>query len=552
MQTPSLSKRSFLKLSAAAGVAGAVGGMAAGPLRALAAGPEPRPGGQVIAGISQEPTVFNPLMPGSEYDQGIWWQVFSTLWYIDADGTIVPDLAAELPTVANGGLSADGRIWKVRLRKGITWHDGTPFTAHDVKYTLDLINNPDFKVRNRVGHSLLRNVTVTADDEIQWVLSEAFAPYMSVLSLTFIVPRHILGKADDPNTAPFNTAPVGTGPFRWGERRAGELVLLEKNPAYHGDGPYLDRVVFRYIPDQTMLYTQFRSGEIDYLGLSGLQPAFDVEARALPDRRIVAAPAPFVEHIALNHGFAPFADKAVRQALYLAMNRKARLEAIYHGRPIETESYVPHGHWAFDDGLPKHSHDPAAAKALLDKAGWLPGADGIRQKDGVRLAFTNSTSAGSQSREQAQQLLKQDWREIGVDMTIENMPGAVIWGEFWQKSQYQSVMVASNFLQGSDPDVTPRFSSKAIPAQGGSGLNTYQYRNPEVDGLLERGSREMDQAVRRKIYQRLQQIIREDLVFLPVSQSVIVEGVKAKLTGYRPNINASSNCWNMRHWFWAA
>ena len=145
----------------------------------------------------------------------------------------------------------------------------------------------------------------------------------------------------------------------------------------------------------------------------------------------------------------------------------------------------------------------------------------------------------------------QDWREIGVEMTIENMPGAVIWGDFWQKSQYQSVMVASNFLQGSDPDVTPRFSSKAIPAQGGSGLNTYQYKNPEVDALLERGTREIDQEVRRRIYHRLQHIIREDLVFLPVSQSVVVEGVKDTLIGYKPNINASSNCWNLRNWYWA-
>lgn len=543
-----VSKRSFLKLAGAAGTLAATPALVG---RAMADTPPATARGQVVAGISQEPTVFNPLMPGSEYDQGIWWQVFSTLWHIDAEGRVVPDLAAELPTVANGGLSADGRIWKVKLRRDVTWHDGTPFTAHDVKYTLDLINNPDFRVRNRVGHSLLRNVTVAADDEIHWLLAEPFAPYMSVLSLTFIVPRHILSAAEDPNTAAFNTAPVGTGPFRWGKRQAGEYILLDRNPDYHGDGPWLERVVFRYIPDQTMLYTQFRSGEIDYLGLSGLQPAFDAEAKALPGLRIVAAPAPFVEHIALNHAFPPFADKAVRQALYLGMNRVARLQAIYHGRPIETESYVPQGHWAYDDSLPRHRHDPEAAKALLDQAGWRPGADGIREKDGMRLAFTNSTSSGSQSREQAQQLLMQDWREIGVEMTIENMPGAVIWGDFWQKSQYQSVMVASNFLQGSDPDVTPRFSSKAIPAQGGNGLNTYQYKNPEVDALLDRGTREVDQEVRRKIYHRLQRIIREDLVFLPVSQSVIVEGVKDTLIGYKPNINASSNCWNLRSWYWA-
>lgn len=546
------SRRKFLKFASA--TFGATAAFTLAPVArhgAFADTPPAKPTGQVIAGISQEPTVFNPLMPGSEVDQGVWWQVFNTLWYIDADGKMVPDLAAELPTVANGGLSADGLTWKVKLRKDALWHDGTPFTAQDVKFTLELINNPNFRVRNRIGHALLRDITVVADDEIHWRMTEPFAPYMSTLALTFMVPAHILSAAEDPNTAPFNSAPVGTGAFRWGSRTAGDHVILEQNPDFHGDGPYLERVVFKYIPDQTVLYTQFRSGEIDYIGLSGIQPAFEEEAKALPGVKIAAAPLAFVEHIALNLEFPLFKEKAVREALYLGMNRTARIEVIYQGRPIETESYVPQGHWAYDGNLPKHRHDPEAAKALLDAAGWVPGSDGIRVKNGQRLAFTNSTTAGSQSREQAQQLLMQDWSEIGVEMTIENMPGAVIWGDFWQKSQYQSVMVASNFLQGGDPDVTLRFSSACIPAKGGSGLNTYQYQNPEIDALLAKGTQELNMEKRKEIYREVQEIIRDDLVFLPVSQSVIVEGVKEKLMGHRPNINSSSNSWNLRSWYWA-
>ena len=549
-----ISRRGLLKYAGAGATAAfAVGAVGVnGRSSAFAATPPSKPTGQVIAGISQEPTVFNPLMPGSEVDQGVWWQLFNTLWYIDATGKMVPDLAAELPSVANGGLSVDGLVWKVKLRKDAKWHDGKPFTARDVKFTLDLINNPDFRVRNRTGHSLLRDIAVVADDEIHWRMAEPYTPYMSVLALTFMVPEHILSKEVDPNKAAFNNAPVGTGAFRWGSRTAGDHLLLEQNPAFHGDGPYLERVVFKYIPDQTVLYTQFRSGEIDYIGLSGIQPAFEAEAKALPGVKIAAAPLAFVEHIALNLEFPLFKEKAVREALYLGMNRAARIEVIYQGRPIETESYVPQGHWAYNDALPKHRHDPAAARVLLDAAGWVPGPDGIRVKDGKRLAFSNSTTSGSQSREQAQQLLMQDWREIGVEMVIENMPGAVIWGDFWQKSKYQSVMVASNFLQGGDPDATLRFSSACIPAQGGSGLNTYQYQNAEVDKLLAQGTRESDMEKRKEIYHRVQAIIRDDLVFLPVSQSVIVEGVKEKLIGHQPNINSSSNCWNLRSWYWAA
>lgn len=544
-----LSKRAFLGLAAASTALASGFGLGVG--FAHAETPPSAPEGRVVAGISQEPTTFNPLMPGSEVDQGIWWQLFSTLWLIDAEGNFIPDLALEVPSVENGGLSEDGLSWTVKLRDDAKWHDGTPFTAEDVKFTLELINNPNFKAGNRVGHKLVKDITVVSDHEIKWTMSEPFTPYMSVLSQTFMVPKHILGAAADPNTADFNSAPVGTGAFRWGERRAGELIRLEANPDYHGDGPFLEEVVFRYIPDQTVLYTQFKAGELDYLGLSGIQPAFEAEARDLPGVRIVGAPMAFVEHVALNLENPIFADKAVRQALFLGMNRKARIEAIYQGRPRETESYVPLGHWAYDDALPEHRYDPEAAKAILDAAGWVPGPDGVRVKDGRRLSFTNSTTSGAQSRELSQQLLQQDWAQIGVEMKIENMPAAVIWGDFWQKSQYESVMVASNFLTGSDPDVTLRFSSKSIPAKGGSGLNTYQYQNPEVDALLAEGTRESDQQKRKEIYRKIQEIIRDDLVFLPVSQSMMVEGVKEKLIGHQPNINTSSNAWNMRTWFWA-
>ena len=139
--------------------------------------PPDKPRGQVIAALSQEPTVFHPLMPGIEVDQGVWWQVFSPLWFIDPDGNFVPDLAREVPTIENGGLSADGLTWKIKLRSGVKWHDGTAFTAEDVKFSLELINNPDFRVRNRVGHSLVKDIKVVAPDEIHWRMEASYSPY---------------------------------------------------------------------------------------------------------------------------------------------------------------------------------------------------------------------------------------------------------------------------------------------------------------------------------------------------------------------------------------
>lgn len=533
----------------------AIGATAAAGLVARPAGAQPKPPakprGQVVVGLSQEPTVFHPLMPGIEVDQGVWWNLFSTLWFIDPDGTFVPDLAAEIPTQRNGGISADGLLWTIKLRRDAKWHDGTPFTAEDVKFTLELINNPDFRVRNRVGHSLVKDIRVEAPDRIQWRMETAYAPYLSILSLTFMVPKHLLAGVADPNLSPFNHAPVGTGPFRWGSRAAGDNVTLLANPAYHGSGPHLERAVFKYIPDLTVLYTQFRTGQVDYTGIAGISPNFADEAKGLRRRKVHVNPTASVESIAPNLESGPWADKAVREALYLGMNKQALIEALYYGLPTPTESFLPNQSWAIEKDLPKHEYNPGKANALLDAAGWKRGARGIREKGGQRLEIANSTTTGNPIREQAQQLLMQDWQAVGASMKIQNMPAAVIWGEFWQQSKFSSVMVAVNYQLGGDPDVTPRFSSKAIGAKGGRGQNNIQFQNAEVDRLLAEGATEFDQDRRKAIYGRIQRIIREELAILPIFQQALVEGTKEGLNGFRPNINTSSNCWNIRDWYWS-
>ena len=548
--TPGIPNRRQFMLLGASAAAGLTVSTSAFAQTERPTNPPGKPRGQVIAALSQEPTVFHPLMPAIEVDQGVWWQVFSPLWFIGPDGKFVPDLVREIPTIENGGISADGLTWKIKLRSDVKWHDGTAFTAEDVKFSLELINNPDFRVRNRVGHSLVKDIKVVAPDEIHWRMEAPYSPYMSILSLTFMVPKHILEKVTDPNSSPFHNAPVGTGPFRWGERVPGDHILLNAHTGYHGKGPYLERVVFKYIPDLTVLYTQFRTGQVDYTGLQGILPNFVQEAKTLRGRKIFVSPVASVEHVAPNLEFGPFVDRTVREALYLAINKKAIIDALNYGLPTLSESFVPQQAWSFQQGLPQHSYDPAKANALLDAAGWVRGAGGVREKGGVKLEFTNSTTSGNAVREQTQQLLMQDWRAIGAAMRVNNMPAAVIWGDFWQQSKFNSVLVSVNFMLGSDPDVTPRFGSGAIPAKGGRGFNTYQYQSPEADRLLAEGARQFDLAQRKVVYGDLQKLIRKDLAILPLFQGFIAEGVKEGLQGFQPNINTSSNCWNIREWFW--
>lgn len=499
----------------------------------------------------EEPTAFNPLMPGIEVDETVWMQVFNTMWLAQPDGSLVPDLAVEVPSEANGGISEGGLAWKVKLRQGITWHDGTPFTAEDVKYTLELINAPGFKARTRVGHSLVKDIKVTGPLEISWRMEKAYAPYLALLSNTFIVPKHLLEKAADPNTAPFNGAPVGTGPFKWGTRTPGDNIQLVANEKYHGKGPYLEKAVLKYVPDQTALYAQFRTGQVDLIIGTGIPANFYAEAVKLPGRKVVKIPSASLEVLMPNLEHPALSDKAVRKALYASINKQAIIDIVFYGLHTPTESFMPQESRAYDPSLPKQVYDPALAGKILDEAGWKRSGSGVRMKNGVPLEFAVSTTTGAALREQCQQLMQQDWQQIGVKMTINNMPAAVLWGEFYTRSKFNSVLVGTAFRTVIDPDPAHRFGSDAIPAKSGNGANQMQWQNAQADALMKQGQETFDQAKRKEIYRKLQELVREELPILPIYQYAPVEGHKEGLIGYQPNINARQNTWNMGQWYWA-
>ncbi|SCW66467.1 peptide/nickel transport system substrate-binding protein [Rhizobium mongolense subsp. loessense] len=545
-------RRQALTMMAMAGASGLIIPNLLGHGRAFAAAPPAKPTGQMIVGFSQEPTVFNPHMPHIEVDEGIHFSLFDPLFAISPEGKFTPGLALEVPSVENGGISADGLSWKVKLREDVKWHDGTPFTADDVKFTLELLVDPDFRSWRKTGHELVRELTVVSPTEITWKMEKPFAPYPSILASTFIVPKHALGAEKDKNTAPFNAAPIGTGPFKWVERVAGDHITLEANADYFGDGPYLERVIYKYIPDLTVLYTQFKTGDIDVVGLQWITPDHYEEAKALEGKAVLVVPGSTVESVTFNMEKAQFKDLAVRQALYHALDKATIIDALYYGLPTPTESYMPQQSFYANPDLPKHEYDPEKAKKILDDAGWVPGSDGIRAKDGVKLSFSNSTTAGNHIREQVQQFMQQSFKDIGVEMTISNLPPAVMWGEYWMMSQFDSVVVGIDFLTGADPDTSDYFKSTSIGAKGGAGQNTWQYSNPEVDKLLTEGGQIFVPEERKKIYLKIQEIMRADLPFMPVFQYAQVRGHKTGAESVVPNVNTRIDSWNVGSWYWAS
>ncbi|PLC55238.1 ABC transporter substrate-binding protein [Pollutimonas nitritireducens] len=544
---PKTTRRSALKIMGVAGAAGLFAPYLLGK-PAFAQTPPAAPSGRVIVGLSQEPTVFNPLMLKIEVDDGIHFSVFDALFRTMPDGSIVPNLAIEVPSQENGGLSADGLQWRVKLRDDVKWHDGAPLTAEDVKFTLELIVDPNFRSWRTAGHNLVYDIAVVSPNELTWRMKEPFAPYLSFLTETFIVPKHVLEREADKNAAAFNQAPIGTGAFKWGKRVAGDHINLVANANYHGEGPYIEQLVFKYIPDLTVLYTQFKSGDIDLVGRQYITPDNYAEAKTLKNRVVQLQPAPAVEQIYLNLERPVFKDLAVRQAIYAAIDKQSIIDALYYGLPEPVESYMPRGSIYYNKDLPKHEFSLQKAAKLLDSAGWVKGRDGIRAKDGVRLSFTNSTTTGNHLREQMQQFVQQTLKEIGIEMTISNLPAAVIWGDFWTLSQFDSVVVGINYLVGADPDVFNRFHSGAIRAKGGRGSNTAQYSNPRVDKLLEEGARSFDQARRIEIYREIQDTVRADLPFLPLFSENSVQGWKSDIKGVVSNSNTRSESWHAAGW----
>jgi peptide/nickel transport system substrate-binding protein len=329
---------------------------------------------------------------------------------------------------------------------------------------------------------------------------------------------------------------------------AGSYIAFEPNPKYHGGAPKLTSLVQKYVPDQQTLFAQFQTGEVDVYDLQGIPPLLYQRAKALPGSKILLNPNPFVEFIYFNCGKPQFEDKRVRKALYMAVDRKGWIDAVYYGVPVPTLSYLPPNHWAYNKALVDPGYDPQKAAALLDEAGWKVAADGVRAKDGVGLAFSMSTTAGAKAREQAQQLLQQNFKKINIDMTIKNMPASVVWGDYTVQSQFDTLMVGWDALLYPDPDYGDRIRSTAIPAKGGSGSNYVQYQNPEIDELSNKGVAATNLEERKAIYDKIQAILLDDLPFAPIFSYQTIIGVRDRLKGYEVNPYLTSNAWNTADW----
>ncbi|HYZ62944.1 MAG TPA: peptide ABC transporter substrate-binding protein, partial [Acetobacteraceae bacterium] len=445
----------------------------------------------------------------------------------------------------------DGLRWKVNLKPGVKWSDGQPFTAKDVEFTYQTIINPKVAVRSRGGFDAIKSFKVVDDHTVEMELSRPFTPFLWAWQNMHIVPQHLLKGEADINTAPYNSQPVGTGPFMLKTRVAGSHMVYERNPNYHRGPAKVRQFIHKFVPQLLVLYSQAKTGEVDYMGLQGVPPDRWKEAKTLPDRTFVTLPQPWVQFVYYNCGKPQFSDPKVRKALTIALEMQKSLDDVYYGTFPRTLSYLHPTHWGYNHDLKEDTANPALAAKMLDEAGWRPGPDGIRAKDGVKLQFAMSTTAGNQAREGCQALFQQNWKAIGVDMQIRNMPASVVWGEYTTKSQFDTLLVAWEPTVGMDPDYTARAHSKQIPLKYNAGSNYVQYANAEVDGLLEQGVVEPDREKRKSIYGRVQEILHAEVPFAAQGATTVGLLHKKNLVGIRPNQYVTDETWNVQDWGWS-
>lgn len=517
--------------------------LALGAVAATGSAQTPRSGGQIVHGSVQEPDRIWGPVTGLTVSVEISQLVNASLIQIDDRLEYQPSLATQVPTIDNGGISKDGLRYTFTLRKGVKWHDGQPFTSADVAFTHSVVVNPDVDVRGRVGWNKITRVETPDDATVIFHFSTVDAPFLDRVAALGILPKHILGKLSgaEIKTHPWFRAPVGLGPFVFKEWVPGSHLVLVKNPSYWKPGqPYLDRIIYKIVPDANALLNQLETGDID-TRVRLVNEQIDV-VKKLPHLTLISTPSIVPWVLWINQTVAPFDDTRVRRALAYGFDKERLVKTILGGHVTPAWQLLPPVSWAYNPGVIHHGHDPARAAALLDEAGWKLGSDGVRAREGKRLSVEIANIAGEQERVQVLSFIQQQWKQIGVEAKIRAVDVGTMWGRMLPRRQYEMAYSYSGRLP--DPDMSTHYLSPPLKPT----TNFAGYSNAEVDRLLLAANATVDRARRKAAYQRVQEIVADDVVYIFLYWLNNNTVLNRRLQGYRP-APGYSEFWNADEWW---
>lgn len=497
------------------------------------AGPRPGLGAgrDLVVGLGGDATSLNPVVATDGISYTVEWPIFDSLLELDERLNVKPLLAESWET------SRDGLTYTFKLKKGVTWHDGKPFTARDVAFTFYSVLDPKVTTPHRAYFDALagfpeltakegakkpedlsvRPIEVVDDHTVRFRLRYPSGSFLAVLvnPRAGIVPEHLL-KGQDLNTAEFNRKPVGTGPFKFVEWRRAERIVMEANDKYHGGRPALNRVIFRIIPDAVVLLQELRSGGVDLMENPPLTEVARLKQTA--GLKVLTADNTSYTYLGWRQDVAPFTDLRVRRALNHAVDVQSMIKEVLQGYAVPATGQFPPSSWAYDAAVKPYAYDPAKAKALLAEAGYKPGADGIVAKDGKPFTFTIRHDVANQTVKDTAVIVQEYVKRVGVDARLEPLD----WPTFVKKlfaSEFEGIVV--NWTNHHDPDP---FAYTIWHSSQWKGRNFAHYKNPRVDELLESARRTAVVTERKKFYGEFSKVLMEDApyVFLYFPQQVYV------------------------------
>ena len=507
----------------------------------------PAEGGTYVEGVLGVSEVINPILAplmvqANPVDQDLSALVFDGLTAIGETGLVIPALAESWE------VAEDGSIYEFRLRQDVRWHDGAPFTASDVAFTVQAMQDPGYQGNPNLSE-LWNTVTVFVVDDytVRFTLDEPFPSFLYYTTIG-VLPMHLLGNvpATELPAHSFSTrAPVGTGRFMV-DRKSSDQVVLTVNPDYWGGNEYyLDELAFWFYGDWEGLLADHEQGVVHGIHPPGLQELSDLAGT--PSLQLYSAQSAGygIVYLNLQRETLPFfQEKEVRQALLYLLDRQALIDESLQGQGVIAHSPVLPTIWAYEPTIRQYGHDPERAIGLLDASGWQDtNADMIRDKDGVELAFTLLTSDDPVRVQMAQQIVEQ-WRAAGIDASVRPVSSSAE-TSFVLARSYDAALIEVS--PSADPDPYPLWHS----TQAESGQNFSGFANEDADVLMEAGRVAIDREERSELYRSFQHLFAEEvpslLLYYPIYTYAVDEQVEN--VQLSPMFHTSDRFRNVADWF---
>jgi len=579
-----LGRRAFVQMVVGLGLTApmaarmlASAGMAAAQPKAPAFTPTKRGGGGPLRTLWwQAPTLLNPHFATGTKDQDASRIFYEPLAGFDPDGNVVPVLAAEVPSVQNGGLAADLTAVTWRLKKGVTWHDGKPFTADDVVFNYEFVSDPATAAVTSGSYEEIAKIEKLDSHTVKLTFSRP-QPFWSDAFCGvrgMVIPKHLFEafKGTKSREAPANLKPVGTGPYRFVDFKPGEMVRAELNPSYHvPNRPFFDIMEMKGGGDAvSAARAVLQTAEYDYAW--NLQVEDDILRRMEQGGkgRVNIFPSGNPEHMQCNFTdpwtevdgersslkttHPTLSDPAVRQALNLLVDRAAVQEQIY-GRQGQTSANFLTAPSRFFSKNTRWEFSVDKANQVLDAAGWKRGADGVRAKDGRRLKFLFQTSINA-PRQKNQAIVKQAAAKAGIEIEIKSVVASVFFSSDPANPDtyphfYSDLQMYTTTMTAPDPQPFMRqFCSweAAQKANKWQGRNITRFRSDEYDRAYKAAESEVDPVKRAALFIKMNDIVIQNVAVIPVLWRNGVSGAVTALQGMDLT-GWDSNFWRLPYWY---